>query len=323
MSYIYEPEIEEDDDGYSIPKILVAVLILVLVGAGVYIYLQQKKLTTSVSYLLDSKKQAEQDLNEMIEKYNLAIDDNGSLEGELRKERDALIKYRDSIKNIKEKDISKEANFKQTIQKLKEKSAIQFITPPPVKEATPIVINETTSVKSETPTEIVEENKETTNEETTNKETETIKAKAEESTKTEVASTEKDKSPKAKTSTTFKRVEIPATYPGCSGNASQKRACFSKKVKSHLARKFDASIVDGYDLKPGRKRIWINFDVDKFGRVVNITARAPGDMSKSPKIKLEKEAIKVIKKLPKMVAARQNGSSVEMNYSVPISFVVQ
>jgi protein TonB len=314
MSYIYEPEIEEEDGGYSIPKILVAVLILVLMGAGAYIYLQQRKLTTSVSYLLDSKKQAEQDLNEMIEKYNLAIDDNGSLEGELRKERDALIKYRDSIKNIKEKDLSKEANFKQTIQKLKEKSAIQFITPPPVKEATPIVINETPSEKSENSTEIVEENKETTS----------VKANTEEPAKTEVASTEKVKTPEPnKTFTTFKRVEIPATYPGCSGNATQKRACFSKKVKSHLARKFDASIIDGFDLKPGRKRIWINFDVDKFGRVVNITARGPGDMPRSPKKKLENEAVKVIKKLPKMVAARQNGSSVEMNYSVPVSFVVQ
>ena len=44
MSQIYNHEVEEEDAGYSLPKILVAVLLLLMVGAGIYIYLQKKKL---------------------------------------------------------------------------------------------------------------------------------------------------------------------------------------------------------------------------------------------------------------------------------------
>jgi len=121
MAYKYDSEIEEQDEGYSIPKILVAILFLVLIGAGIYIYFQQKKLDTSISYLLNSKKEAEQDLNEMIEKYNLAIEDNGSLEGDLFDERDQLIKYRDSINfslELVEKNITTINKIDETIKNI-------------------------------------------------------------------------------------------------------------------------------------------------------------------------------------------------------------
>jgi hypothetical protein len=313
MSYVYEPEIEEEDDGYSIPKILVAVLLLVLIGAGVYIYFQQKKLTTSVSYLLDSKKQAEVDLNEMIEKYNLAIDDNGSLESELREERDALIKYRDSIKKIKKEDINKNTNFKQEIQKLKERISVKVVDTKTIK-ANPVIVDNTPNTVNET----VENNK---TEELNKTESANITSTAS-IDNTKDSTIKEIKKPASKTSS-FKRVEIPPTYPGCSGTPTEKRACFSKKVKKHLARKFNASIVNELELEPGRKRIWINFDIDKFGRVTNVKAKGPNNMQLRARKKLEEEAVKTIKKLPKMVAARQNGSSVDMNYSVPLSFIVQ
>ena len=312
MAYTYEPEIEEEDDGYSIPKIIVAVLLLVLVGAGAYIYFQQKKLTTSVSYLLDSKKQAEQDLNEMIEKYNLAIEDNGSLESELEEERDAIIRYRDSIKNIKNEDVTEDANFRETIKQLKKNSALQFTEHlvPLVTKTSPVTLNNN-SIENPLPTNtkktITDSSSETDNNNSPNK--------TEEKTKT------KEKTPT--TTTTFKRVEIPPTYPGCNGNPTQKKACFSKKIKKHLARKFNSSIVNDLNLTPGKKRIWISFNVDKFGHVVNVHARGPKKMPAHAKNILEKEAVKTIKKLPKMIAARQNGSSVDMSFSVPLSFVVQ
>lgn len=354
MSYIYEPEIEEEDAGYSIPKILVAVLILVLIGAGTYIYFQQKKLKTSVAYLLDAKKQVESDLNAMIEKYNLAIDDNDFLADELRAERDRIIKYRDSIKNVKGEDFGKIASYEKQIKNLKDNSAIVFNDAPLIMANPNDTQAETT--EEDNPEEVIKEEpvedkkierktvpkpqkevvrpRASTNDlastdqtvvpaETTPKET--VNEKTIEPETIEKTEPKKVETPAKKVEeyTNFIRVETPPTYPGCKGSASEKKACFTKKIKSHLARKFNTSVAEDYSLDAGKKRIWVSFDVDKFGNVVNVNARSPKNMSTKAKKALEKEATRVIKSLPKMTAARQNGSSVKMNYSVPITFVVE
>lgn len=335
MTQIYEPEIEEDD-GYSLPKILVALLLLVVVSAGVYIYFQQKKLKTSVTYLIDSKKQVEQDLNQMIEKYNLAIDDNSSLEGELTDERDFVIRYRDSIRNLPDKEFIEVASVKETVLKLKETSAIQFanasatniepITIEPVKaKSTDLPIDISTKDKIANENKVVATNNTST---TTNTiENITLPKIEEKSTDlTQNAAKEFVEPPEEKAVTkneieqesgsiTFSRVEIPPTYPGCEGSPSEKKACFSKKVKRHISRRFDSTIVDNLNIDSGTKRMWVNFSIDEFGNISNINARGPHE-------NLEKEAIRVVKSLPQMAAAKQNGRSVRINYSVPITIKV-
>ncbi len=329
MTNIYEPEIEADD-GYSIPKILVAVLLLVLVGAGIYIYFQQKKLKTSVSYLLDSKKQVELDLNQMIERYNLAIDDNSSLETELKDERDLIIRYRDSVRNIESKDFKNIADFKKTVTKLKETSAIQFANASASSiENTSIPVIENVSTPTSTVRPKTQNKKETIPVEK-NKENETTASSKENSpladetvkpkpvVENDVAKAEtpdKEVPVKKETLTTFNRVEIPPTYPGCEGTPSDKKACFSKKIKRHMARKFNASIVDDLNIESGQQRMWVHFNVDKSGNITNIIARGPHK-------KLEEEALRVVKNLPKMTAARQNGKSVRISYSIPIAINV-
>ena len=352
MSYDYQPQIEEKDDGYSIPKILVAVLLLVVIGAAAYIYLQQKKLTTSVAYLKNAKKQVELDLNSMIEKYNLAINDNDFLADELREERDGIIRYRDSIKNINGEDFSRITNYEEKIRNLKKQSAIVFESTP-AKTIQDSNVEELEPPVEEVVTEVIEKDTKPKNTPANNQNTSTPKIVKEETvtnnivSTNDIASTEetvavnttpvlepvkvvekvKKEEPKVetlpkKTTTNFIRVEIPPTYPGCKGNATEKKACFTKKVKKHLERRFDASIIEDLDIKSGKKRIWVTFDVDKFGNVTNVNARSPKDMSNNAKKKLESEAIRAIKKLPKMTAARQNGKSVKINYSVPITFRV-
>jgi len=354
MSYVYEPEIDEEDGGYSIPKILVAVLILVLIGAGTYIYFQQKKLKTSVAYLLDAKKQVELDLNAMIEKYNLAIDDNDFLADELREERDRIIGYRDSIKNVKGEDFGKIASYEKQIKNLKDNSAIVF-SDVPLKLTNNADDSQTDLAEVENSDEIIEdipvEDKKPENKKITKPQTKIIKprvsnndlASTEETviptetiiekpieTKPEIETPKKIEpkkveapSKKSEVYTNFVRVEIPPTYPGCKGSATEKKACFTKKIKNHLARKFNTSVAEYYNLDTGKKRIWVSFDIDKFGNVVNVNARSPRNMLPKAKSALESEAIRVVKGLPKMTAARQNGSSVKINYSVPITFVVQ
>lgn len=309
MSYIYEPEVEEEEGGYSIPKILVAILLLILVGAGIYIYVQQKKLTTSITYLLDSKKQVEQDLNQMIEKYNLAIDDNGSLEDDLLEERDQIIRYRDSIMNVKEDDVKEIEDFKRTISRMKEESAIQF------KQETSKEVTATVAKDNEGEGETDKLADSLTIDETISQVLASTEDEEEKSTEPETET--KPVEEKVVTSTTFNRVEIPPIYPGCNeGSANEKKACFAKKVKKHLSRKFDSNIIDDLNLSAGKKRVWVHFNIDEFGNIAGVSARGPHK-------KLEDEATRVIKGLPQMKPASQNGNAVQISYSVPITIMVQ
>jgi len=332
MTNIYDPQIEEDD-GYSIPKILVAVLLLVLVGAGVYIYFQQKKLKTSVSYLLDSKKQVEQDLNQMIGRYNLAIDDNSSLETDLKDERDFIIKYRDSIRNIESKDFKEIADVKKTVLKLKEASAIQFAnasastidnnTLPEIDSANSEEdstepksegksTNQAKPVTSEKENNTITDNTDPTTANPVTKEVVGSPQEVAENNVVEPVKTQEKVNNRKEVIPTFNRVEIPPTYPGCEGTPNEKKACFAKKIKRHMARKFDANIVENLNIASGQQRMWVHFNVDNSGNVSNIIARGPHK-------KLEEEAMRVVKSLPKMTPARQNGKSVQISYSVPIS----
>lgn len=321
MAYNYDANPEEQDAGYSIPKILVAVLLLVLVGAGTYIYLQQKKLDTSISFLLNSKKEAEQDLNEMIEKYNLAIEDSESLEGDLLDERDRIINYRDSIRNIKDEDLKKDTDFKKTISDLKKRSSVETVNIIPVNNTSLSRIQTNTTIPAENSTPSVDNTKDPQEEnETTVSETETENTS--DTAKTEDVVAVETVVP-TKISTTFKRVEMPPTYPGCEGTAEEKRTCFAAKVKKHLSRKFNSSAIDYLDLETGTKKIWINFDIDKHGNVINVTARSPKNMPARDKNKVEAEAIRAIKKMPKMKPAKQNGKFVDINYTVPLTILIQ
>ena len=348
MLYTYEPEVVEEDDGYSIPKILVALLLLVVIGAGVYIYFQKQKLTASMTYLLDEKKKVKQELDAMITKYTLAIDENEFLADELIDERKNIIEMRNSVDNMTEDDFKGVTNYRQRIQDMAEttnfvtasievpKSTVVNTSTPPVEE--PSVTEDTVKViepskkTTESPNKpkTILAKEETTQPATKNKTLETPEtteevAKTTTTTAPVIETTIKEKivapkeTPKKEvvTVTTLGRVEIPPTYPGCSGDADAKRKCFNKQVRKFVSSKFDASISGNMDLSPGKKRVFAMFNIDKQGRIVNVRAKAEHP-------KLEAEAIRVVKKLPKMLAARQNGNAVGIrNYTVPIHFVIE
>ncbi len=350
MLYTYEPEVVEEDDGYSIPKILVALLLLVVIGAGVYIYFQKKKLTASMTYLLEEKKKVKKELDAMITKYTLAIDENEFLADELIDERKGIIEMRNSVDNMTEDDFKGVTNYRQRIQDMEEttnfvtasieapKSTVVNTSTPPVEEtSTPeeSAIIESSKTTTELPNKpkTTLAKKETTQPTTNNKTAETPKKTetteevaatttpstpvAETINKEEIVAEEKEPKKEVVTVTTLGRVEIPPTYPGCAGDADTKRKCFNNQVRKFVSSKFDASISENMNLSPGKKRVFAMFNIDKQGRIVNIRARAEHP-------KLEAEAIRVVKKLPKMLAARQNGNAVGIrNYTVPITFVIE
>ncbi len=94
----------------------------------------------------------------------------------------------------------------------------------------------------------------------------------------------------------------------------RKNVCL-KKFKKFVQKKFNTDLAGDLGLE-GRQRISVQFKIDKNGNVVNVRARAPHP-------KLEQEAVKVVKALPKMIPGKQRGKAVGVLYSLPILFQVE
>ncbi len=305
MADFYNPQIEEeDDDGYSIPKILVAVLLLLLIGAGGFIMIQNNKVKAMFLTFEQQKKSIENELDQMVLKYNLVIDDNGSLSNELKSERDKIIRFRDSIKNIKGKENSISIEeYNKELKKFKEEST-KILNDSKTTNTANAVVND--------PAKQIE--KDALNQNTSTliqpKQSETSKTEVKQP-KTEIAETPANVGPQ-----TFDRVEVPPTYPGCAGDAAQKKACFNSKVKKVISEKFNPDLIANLNLPSGVQKMLVSFTVNKFGNITNISAVGPHP-------KMEAEAIKVAKTLPKMTPARQNGVPVDITFKIPISFKIE
>lgn len=109
-------------------------------------------------------------------------------------------------------------------------------------------------------------------------------------------------------------VEHAPVFPGCETLPSniEKRNCLSKKITKFIQKKFDTDKFDDVNTK-GKQKISVQFYIDENGYVTEIKARAIDKL-------LEKEAIRVISKLPKMEPGRQGDQVVKVQYMIPIVF---
>ena len=115
----------------------------------------------------------------------------------------------------------------------------------------------------------------------------------------------------------FMVIENVPVFPGCTGNNTELRACFSAQMSKFVSKKFNADLASDLGLPTGSiQRIFVMFKIDKNGDIANIQARAPHK-------KLQQEAIRVIKLLPKMTPGRQRGRAVGVKYGLPIVFKVE
>jgi len=110
--------------------------------------------------------------------------------------------------------------------------------------------------------------------------------------------------------------EVPI-YPGCKGSNLERRNYFLAEIAAFVTRNFSSEMTQDIGLSSGSvQRIFVVFKIDKSGNIVDIRARAPHK-------KLEKEAIKVVAKLPKMIPGKQRGKPVGVKYALPITFRVE
>ncbi|MDH3321630.1 MAG: energy transducer TonB [Flavobacteriaceae bacterium] len=114
----------------------------------------------------------------------------------------------------------------------------------------------------------------------------------------------------------FAIIENVPVYPGCKGTNEEKKKCMVDKITKHVNKKYNTGLAGDLGLSPGKKRVYVQFKIDKTGKVVDVRARGPHK-------RLEKEAIRVVDQLPDMTPGKQRGRPVGVKYTLPITLVVE
>lgn len=111
----------------------------------------------------------------------------------------------------------------------------------------------------------------------------------------------------------FAVIEDVPIFPGCE-NESDKRACFNSMIQKHISKNFRyPEIAQEMGIQG---RVSVMFTIQKDGSIGNIRMRGPDK-------NLEKEAARIIGKLPKMTPGKQRGRAVRVPFSIPINFKLQ
>jgi protein TonB len=111
----------------------------------------------------------------------------------------------------------------------------------------------------------------------------------------------------------FAVIENVPVFPGCE-KESNKRACFQKMMQKHISRNFRYPEIAQEMGVQGR--VSVMFTIQKDGSIGNVRMRGPDK-------NLEKEAARIIGKLPKMTPGKQRGRAVRVPFSIPITFKLQ
>tara|TARA_B100000287_G_scaffold130590_1_gene122741 strand:+ start:190 stop:894 length:705 start_codon:yes stop_codon:yes gene_type:complete len=110
----------------------------------------------------------------------------------------------------------------------------------------------------------------------------------------------------------FAVIEDVPIFPGCERvNKSERRNCFQDQMNKHIKRNFRyPEIAQEMGIQG---RVYVNFIISKNGSITNIRMRGPDK-------NLEKEAERIIAKLPRMTPGKQRGRPVRVPFSIPITF---
>jgi len=114
----------------------------------------------------------------------------------------------------------------------------------------------------------------------------------------------------------FAEIDNVPVFPGCKGTEEELRACLQNSITEYVSTNFNSGLAKSLDLESGINKVYVLFKIDKDGKISEVKSRAPHK-------KLEEEAIRVIKSLPKMAPGKQKGKSVGVKYALPIAFMVE
>ena len=113
----------------------------------------------------------------------------------------------------------------------------------------------------------------------------------------------------------FAIIEDVPLYPGCERvPKSERRNCFQKEIQKHINKNFRyPEIAQEMGIQG---RVFVQFTIQKDGSISGIRTRGPDK-------NLEKEANRIISKLPRMTPGKQRGRPVRVPFSIAITFKLQ
>ncbi|GGZ83271.1 energy transducer TonB [Algibacter mikhailovii] len=113
----------------------------------------------------------------------------------------------------------------------------------------------------------------------------------------------------------FAIIEDVPVFPGCEDlSKAQTKQCFQQKMQEHVNAHFNYPQM-ALDLGM-QGRVSVMFIIDSKGYITGVRSRGPDKI-------LEKEAERIIKKLPQMKPGKQRGKPVKVAYAIPIFFKFQ
>lgn len=114
----------------------------------------------------------------------------------------------------------------------------------------------------------------------------------------------------------FAIIEDAPVFPGCKGSKAEKKKCLQEKIRKHVMKKYNVDLANELGLDPGKKKVYVLFKISKTGAITDVRARGPHK-------RLENEASRVVKLLPKMIPGKQRGRAVGVKYTLPITLLVE
>ncbi len=137
-----------------------------------------------------------------------------------------------------------------------------------------------------------------------NDELELLDTEADENTEIEFREVEVEEEVEEETNEVFLIVEEMPSFPGG-----------QEALQKYLAQSVKYPVIAQENGIQGR--VFVSFVVDKNGDVTNVKVARPFDPN------LDKEAVRVVKSMPKWTPGKQRGKAVKVSYTVPINFVLQ
>ena len=113
----------------------------------------------------------------------------------------------------------------------------------------------------------------------------------------------------------FAVIEDVPIFPGCENvSKAERRDCFQDQMNKHIRKNFRyPEIAQEMGIQG---RVYVNFIISKDGSITNIRMRGPDK-------NLEKEAERIISRLPNITPGKQRGRAVRVPFSIPITFRLQ
>ncbi len=115
----------------------------------------------------------------------------------------------------------------------------------------------------------------------------------------------------------FAVVESVPIFPGCEDakDNDERKTCFQQKVLVFVSNNFEFPEMAKEMGIQGR--VYVNFVIEKNGSITNV------EIVRGVDPLLDDEAVRVVKKLPKLIPAKQRGKPVRMSFTLPINAKLQ